>query len=193
VNITDVLLQVVTALHQLGVPYVVVGSLASSARGFPRTTNDADIVADLRCEHADPLATALGTEFYVDAAAIERAIAQCRSFNAIHRASGFKVDIFVPPPDGFGRQQLARRSREQLDRAGAVAVFVATAEDVVIAKLDWYRASGGQSDRQWQDLVGVIKVQGPAIDYEYLRQWAARLDLSQLLDRALAEAGPSLT
>ena len=188
-NITEVLLQVVTVLDRLGVPYVVVGSLASSARGFPRTTNDADIVADLRAEHAAPFMSALGTEFYVDAGAIERAIARYRSFNAIHRGSGFKVDVFVPPPDGFGRQQLARRSQELLDRAGASAVFVATAEDVVIAKLDWYRASGGQSDRQWQDLVGVIKVQAPAIDRGYLRQWAARLDLSQLLDRALAEAG----
>ena len=187
-NITDVLLQVVTVLDRLGVPYVVVGSIASSARGFPRTTNDADLVADLRSEHADPLVAALGTDFYVDRAAIERAITRHRSFNAVHHGSGFKVDIFVPPPDGFGRQQLARRSREHLDSTGALAVFVATAEDVVIAKLEWYRASGGQSDRQWQDLVGVIKVQAPAIDREYLRQWAARLDLSDLLDRALAEA-----
>ena len=100
------------------------------------------------------------------------------------------MDVFVPPPDGFGRQQLARRSREHLDSKGTRAVFVATAEDVVIAKLQWYSASGGQSDRQWQDLVGVIKVQAPAIDREGLRQWASRLDLSQLLDRALVEAGP---
>ena len=69
-------------------------------------------------------------------------------------------------------------------------MFVATADDVVIAKLDWYRASGGQFDRRWQDLVGVIRVQAPAIDREYLRQRAARLELSPLLDRALAEAGP---
>ena len=189
-NITDVLLRVVTVLDGLGVPYVVVGSLASSARGFPRTTNDADIVADLNSGHTDPLVAALGTDFYVDSVAIERAITRHRSFNAIHRASGFKVDIFVPPPDGFGRQQLARRSREHLDSTGSLAVFVATAEDVVIAKLEWYRASGGQSDRQWQDLVGVLKVQAPAIDLEYLRQWASRLGLSDLLDRALAKAAP---
>lgn len=187
-NITDVLLRVVTVLDGLRVPYVVVGSLASSAHGFPRTTNDADIVADLGMEHAGSLVTALGTDFYVDPDAIERAIARHRSFNAIHRESGFKVDIFVPPPDGFGRQQLARRAPEYLDAAGTLAVFVATAEDVVIAKLEWYRASGGQSDRQWQDLVGVIKVQAPAIDREYLGQWAERLGVSDLLDRALAEA-----
>lgn len=95
-NITDVLLRVVTVLDQLGVPYVVVGSLASSAHGFPRTTNDADIVADLRREHTDPLVAAPGTEFYVDPAAIERAITRHRSFNAIHHGSGFKVDVFVP-------------------------------------------------------------------------------------------------
>lgn len=187
-SITDVLLQVLTVLDELRVPYVVVGSLASSARGFPRTTNDADIVADVRREHADPLVAALGTAFYIDPAAVERAITQHRSFNAIHHGSGFKVDVFVPPPGGFGWQQLARRSREHLDSTGSLAVFVATAEDVVIAKLEWYRASGGVSDRQWQDLVGVLKVQGPATDREYLRLWAARLNLTDLLGRALSEA-----
>ncbi|MCX6544369.1 MAG: hypothetical protein NTV05_08135 [Acidobacteria bacterium] len=187
-TITDVLLQVINVLDELDVEYVLVGSVASSARGFPRSTNDADIVADLRPEHTDRLVASLGGEFYIDPGAVARAVVGHRSFNAIHHASGFKVDVFVPPPDGFGRQQLARRSQEHLDPAGPQAVFVATAEDVVLSKLDWYRASDGMSDRQWHDLVGVIKVQAPTIDLAYLRQWAARLGLTELLDRALAEA-----
>lgn len=190
-TITDVMLQVVKVLDELGVEYVLVGSVASSARGFPRTTNDADIVADLMLEHIDRLVASLRDGFYIDHEAVERAVVRHRSFNAIHHASGFKVDVFVPPPDGFGRQQLARRSEEHLDPDGPQAVFVATAEDVVISKLDWYRASGGTSDRQWRDLVGVIKVQAPGIDRAYLRHWAARLGLTELLDRALTEAGES--
>jgi hypothetical protein len=186
--IIDAMLAVISALDDVGVAYVLVGSVASSAHGFPRTTNDADIVADLRLEHIDPLVEGLRETFYLDADAVARAIVRHRSFNAIHRASGFKVDVFVPPPDGFGRQQLARRSEEHLDPERSQVVFVATPEDVVISKLEGYRASGETSDRQWRDVVGVIKVQEPTLDLEYLRHWAARLDLTGLLDRALAEA-----
>ena len=186
-TITHVMLQVINAFDALGVEYVVVGSVASSARGFPRTTNDADIVADLRPEHADALLARLHDDFYVDADAVARAIDRHRSFNAIHHGSGFKVDVFVPAPDGFGRQQLARRAKEYLDPEKPEPVFVATAEDVVIAKLDWFRASGSTSDRQWHDLVGVIKVQALDIDRAYLRRWAVSLGLSELLERALAE------
>jgi len=189
VNVLDVLRQVVTVLEGLDVPYVVVGSVASSARGFPRTTNDADIVADLRPDHAGPLAAVLGGSFYVDADAIARAIAQHRSFNAIHLETGFKIDVFVPQPGGFGWQQLSRRLPERLGARSDTLVFVATGEDIVIAKLDWYRSSGEGSARQWQDLVGVIKVQGPALDRDYLREWAATLGLTGLLERALADAG----
>jgi hypothetical protein len=189
VNILDVVRQVVAALEGLDVPYVLVGSIASSARGIPRTTNDADIVADLRHDHAAPLAAALQGRFYVDVGTVIRAISQHRSFNAIHLETGFKIDVFVPPPGGFGWQQLARRLPERLGAEGANPVSVATAEDTVIAKLEWYRASGEASDRQWLDLVGVIKVQGPAIDGAYLREWSAKLGLTALLDRALMDAG----
>lgn len=181
------LLLVVAVFERLGVPYVVVGSMASSAHGFPRTTNDADIVADLGSDHAADVVSALQPAFYVERAGVERAVAQYRSFNAIHLASAFKVDVFVPPPDGFGRQQLARRTRERLGpEPEARALYVATAEDVVLSKLEWYRASGEVSDRQWLDLLGVIKVQGEALDRTYLRTWAARLGLEGLLERALA-------
>jgi hypothetical protein len=189
VNILDVLHQVVAALEGLDVPYVLVGSVASSAHGFPRTTNDADIVADLHREHAAPLAAALQGRFYIDADSVARAISQRRSFNAIHLETGFKIDVFVPPPGGFGWQQLARRLPERLGAESASPVSVATAEDTVISKMEWYRASGHASDRQWLDLVGVLKVQGSAIDRAYLREWSAKLGLTALLDRALTDAG----
>lgn len=187
---TDIVLQVAGVLDALGVPYVLVGSMASSAHGFPRTTNDADVVADLALPQAEPLVSALTPDYYVDRSAVDRAIVQFRSFNVIHVASAFKVDVFVPRPDGFGRQQLARRSREPLGPGlEAPSLYVATAEDVVLSKLQWYRASGDASDRQWHDLVGVMKIQGGSLDRSYLQEWATRLGLSPLLERAFAEAG----
>ncbi|MDO8835383.1 MAG: hypothetical protein Q7V01_07285 [Vicinamibacterales bacterium] len=183
-NLTSVVGLVVAALDAAGVAYVLVGSLASSARGFPRATNDADLVADLRREHVDQLVAALQESFYIDTDAVVRAVSAHRSFNAIHHASGFKVDVFVPPPGGFGWQQLARRVAERLGATDMPPVFVATAEDMVIAKLDWFRATGGTSDRQWQDIVGIVAVQGPALDRNYLREWATRLGLADLLERA---------
>jgi hypothetical protein len=183
-------LRVAHVLDALSVPYVLVGSMAAAAWGFPRTTNDADIVAGLQAHHIDPLVAALAAEFYVDRAAVERAVTHWRSFNAIHLETAFKVDIFVPPAGGFGRQQLARRTQTRIGpEPDADMLAVATAEDTVLAKLDWYRSAGSSSDRQWQDVVGVIKVQGHALDYAYLREWAERLGLAALLDRALSEAG----
>jgi hypothetical protein len=190
VNPTEILLQVATLLEALGVPYAVVGSMASSAWGFPRTTNDADLVAELQPFHIDVLVAALSADFYIDRAAVEQAVTRGRSFNAIHLESAFKVDVFVPQADGFGRQQIARRRREPLGPGPAAGVIcVATAEDVVLANLDWYRAAGSSSDRQWQDVTGILKVQGPALDLAYLRLWAARLSLTSFLDRALSEVG----
>ena len=187
-NLSAILQHVVSVFDDVGVPYVVVGSVASSARGFPRTTNDVDIVADLRPEHVPAVVARLGHEFYVDQEAVSRAIALCRSFNAIHAESGFKVDVFVPAAGSVGRQQLARRTLETLGAEGGQRLFVSTAEDVVLAKLEWFRASGETSERQWRDVVGVLRVQGAAIDRTYLREWAVRFGVLDLLERALADA-----
>jgi hypothetical protein len=105
---------VARALDQLGVPHAIVGSLASSLHGVPRSTNDVDIVATLRREHADALASALGDAFYVDSDMIRDAIDRRSEFNVIHLGTMFKVDVFVPALD--------RVSRAQIDRAAIVNV-----------------------------------------------------------------------
>jgi hypothetical protein len=186
----DIVLLVARTLESLGVPYVLVGSLASSARGVPRSTNDADIVAALSVAHVGPLVARLSPDFYVDEEAVRRAVAAGRSFNAIHQDTAFKIDVFVPPPGGFGHQQLLRRVREEAGSAASPQpLYIATAEDVVLAKLLWYKAGGRASDRQWQDIVGLIRVQDSALDATYLRAWASTLGLSDLLAQALAEGG----
>lgn len=187
---TEILLRVSAVLESLGVPHAVVGSMASSAWGFPRSTNDVDLVADLRPEHVASLVEALDTDFYVDADAVERAVRSGRSFNAIHRLSAFKVDVFVPPPGGFGLQQIARRRLERVSPASDGPLVAVTApEDAILGKLEWFVKAGAVSDRQWRDVVGVMTVQRERLDLAYLRQWAARLGLLPLLERALADAG----
>lgn len=187
---SGILLRVASILDSLGVEYAVVGSMASSTWGFPRSTNDADIVADIQPPHLPGLVEALSPDFYVDPTAVERAIRTGRSFNAIHRSSAFKVDIFVPAAGAFGKQQILRRRLEQIGpEPGAGSLAVALPEDVLLAKLQWYVASGSVSDRQWQDVLGIIKVQGERLDRPYMREWAVRLGVLPLLERALSEAG----
>lgn len=180
---------VVRALDQLGVDYFVGGSIASGIHGEPRQTVDADIVAALAGRQAAPLVELLRPQFYADLPSILAATENQSSFNLIHLETMVKVDIFVTWRTDFGRVQLSRRVRRALDTPEPVEFYVATPEDTVLAKLQWYRAGGETSDRQWRDVLGVLKVQAEALDRAYLRDWAARLSLANVLRRALDEAG----
>ncbi|MBI4585030.1 MAG: hypothetical protein HY717_13540 [Planctomycetes bacterium] len=180
-------LQVGAALEKLGVPFHLGGSLASSIHGLPRATLDADLVADLRPGQGRTLVRLLGSEFYADAQAIEEAIERRASFNVIHLKTMFKVDVFVLEDEAFHRESFRRSRPEKLLPFGA-AVRVATPEDTVLHKLLWFQKGGGVSDRQWGDLLGILKVQGGRIDEAYLQNWAGKLGIGELLERALRQA-----
>jgi hypothetical protein len=172
---------VTEALAQLGVPHAVVGPLASSLHGIPRSTNDADIVAALRPEHVAPLASALGEGFTVDPDMIRDAIARRSEFNVIHLATMFKVDVFVPALDPVAQAELRRATMMEAGEGGSVKLRVATAEDTIARKLRSYREGGEVSERQWADAVGVIAVQGEALDMTYLSQTADALGIRRPL------------
>ncbi len=182
-----VTLQVVDALEQVGATYVIGGSLASTIHGVVRTTLDTDIVADLSLRQAQPFADLLTGAFYLDVNTIRHAIRQRSSFNVIHLATMFKVDIFVSKGRPFDRQQLDRRQRWIADPDSGRTICVATPEDTVLAKLAWYRLGDEISDRQWRDILGVLAVQGDRLNLTYMRQWAASLGVSDLLEQALGE------
>ncbi len=181
--------RVVQAFEKLGVDYLVGGSVASSVFGEPRQTVDADLLACLLGRHAEPLVQQLAGEFYADLPAILAAIQHQSSFNLIHLETMSKVDVFVSWRTPFGQSQLSRREKKTVGQASALELYFASAEDTVLAKLDWYRKGGGVSDRQWRDLLGVLKVQAGVLDQQYLKHWASELGVTDLLNRALDEAG----
>ena len=184
----SVLLQVARMLEERAISYVLVGSLASSMHGMYRSTADIDILADVKPEQVRPLLEALQESFYVDEHAMREALTQRSSFNVIHLDSVFKVDIFLPKTDEFAWAQLERRQLRRISPDTKDAVYVATAEDTVLAKLRWYRFGNEVSDTQWNDVVGIIGASGESLDQDYMRFWAAKLELADLFEKALAEA-----
>jgi len=181
----DVTLQVIDVLESLGITYVIGGSLASTLHGVARTTLDSDLVADIKLEHIAAFVEQLQTSFYVSAPSIIDAIVFQSSFNLIHLATMFKVDIFIPKPRFFDRSQLANRTSIIVSHSPERTAYVASAEDTILAKLEWYRMGDELSERQWRDIIGVIRVQQDKLDIAYLREQAVELKVSDLLEKAL--------
>jgi hypothetical protein len=174
-------------LESLSVRWAVGGSIASAAHGEPRATNDVDVIAALTPPSAREVVERLGDDFYGDVDAASDAARRHSSFNVIDNRSFIKLDIFVPRPGPLGVGQL--------DRARPLDVFpgvrpipVLGPEDIVLQKLQWYRASGGVSDRQWRDIVSVLRIAGDRIDHEYLDGVADESGLTELLRAVRADA-----
>lgn len=180
-----VVLKVVKAFDELGIDYLVGGSLASSVFGVPRATQDVDLIADLDASHSSRLEEILRDEFYVDADMILSAIRTQGSFNVIHLATMFKADVFLMRQDEWSQQE-ARRARieELIGPDGPVSIRFASPEDTLLHKLFWYRLGDEVSDRQWSDVLGILKVQAEDLDEEYLARWSRYLKVEDLLDRA---------
>lgn len=183
------ILEVASVLDNLKIKYLIVGSVASSLQGFPRATNDADVVVAISSQHIPALFDALKSSFYIDELAMRRAVQTRRSFNAIHFEALFKFDFYVAGNDPFFDAQLSRRQLITLRPETTQEVFISSPEDTILAKLSWYRKGEETSDRQWSDVVGVIKVQKTQLDLSYLHDWAEKLAVADLLRKALNDAG----
>jgi hypothetical protein len=177
-----VALRVADALDRLGVRWTIGGSIASSLAGEPRSTLDIDMVAAIEEQQADALAADLSGDFYVDPESLRQAIRARGSANLIHQATQLKVDLFIAGGTPLDMQQLARR---QTARIGERTLFVHPPEDILLQKLRWYRVGGEVSDRQWRDVLAIVRTQGPRLDRAYLRTHAATIEVVDLLERAL--------
>ena len=184
----EVTLKVTDVFEKLGVPYFIAGSLASTLYGMVRTTQDSDIVAEMRLEHLPMFVSALQDEFYIDEEMFAESIQRNSSFNIIHRETMFKVDVFIPLPRPFLQAQLDRAERQTFSFETEISAKFASPEDTILSKLEWYRMGGEVSDRQWRDIIGVLKTRAGELDLAYLRHWAAELHVSDLLERVLKKS-----
>jgi hypothetical protein len=181
--------RILEVLDRLEIPYFVTGSVASSVYGIARTTLDLDLVADLRENHVPQLVSELRADFYADPEMMGDALKRGRSFNLIHLATSYKIDIFPLGRDEYSREAFRRRRYSQTAPPGEepVECALASLEDVALSKLRWYKAGGEVSQTQWKDLRGILMVSGARLDRDYLRLWASRLEVADLLERLLNE------
>jgi hypothetical protein len=181
--------RVAEVLDGLGIAYVIGGSMASSAHGQVRTTADADLAIEIAPDQVMGLIDGLGPGFYVSREAVDEAIRDRRSFNAIHVKTLFKLDFFVLGDEPFDREEFRRRTALNLEPGHSV-LNIKTPEDTILRKLLWFRDDGGTSEQQWRDVLGVLALRRDALDNAYLDEWSSRLGLSEMLRRARREALP---
>lgn len=179
---------VLRVLGGLGVRHFVGGSIASSAHGVARASVDGDVVAELEPSHVARFVSELRDFYYVPEDRVRDAVARRASFNLIHLETMLKVDVFVSRDRPFDRRAFERSRPASIGGSGGATLPVSSAEDVVLAKLEWYRKGGEVSERQWTDVMGVLQVTGGALDLRYLRHGAVELGVGDLLQRALEEA-----
>jgi hypothetical protein len=180
----------VEALEKLGINYYLGGSVVSSTWGRPRSTLDVDLVADIGTEQIAPLVEQLEERYYIDGGMIDDAIQRRASFNVIHLKTFIKVDVFIPDESVYSKLE-AERVRQRLVGEGELAreYKVSSPEDIILRKLQWYRLGGEVIQQQWNDILGVLKMRAITLDTDYLRQWAAHLEVADLLERAIQQSG----
>ncbi len=177
---------------ELGVDYYIGGSVASSAYGIARATLDVDLVVNLRRRNVRPFVNRLESTYYIDEKMILDAIERRSSFNLVHLETMIKIDVFIPTDRPYDREAFQQRREDTLDEEHKDTTFhLASPEDTILGKLEWFRKGGEVSERQWQDILGVMRVQGKLLDMNYLRHWAMALRVVDLLEQVAQEAGIS--
>ena len=187
-NIATILEPVVKTFEELGVLYYVGGSVASSAYGIARATLDVDLVSNLQSHQVNLLVEKLKPAYFIDSKMILDAIKTGSSFNIIHLDSMMKIDFFILIDKPYPQKAFERKRIDTLDdEADSIKMYLCSPEDIILNKLEWYKAGNQVSERQWLDVLGVIKVQGDSLELEYMKRWAKELDVLDLLEKALIE------
>jgi hypothetical protein len=187
-EVMEALTSLVEAFEQLGIAYYIGGSVSSSLHGLARRTQDVDVIADIGSSQVPLLVQRLQRDYYVDEQAWQDAVRRGLPYSVIHLGTMLKIDLMPLKRRAFTREE-ASRAQAHILEAGTRAVRVASAEDAILTKLEWFEMGGRSSSRQWNDILGIMKQQGTALDFSYLAHWGDALGVRELLDQALVEAG----
>ena len=187
-DLIDALEPVVAIFRELGIQHFVGGSIASSFHGATRSTMDVDVVCDMTEAQVPAFLSSFSRDFYVSPTAVQHAVQSKSSFNLIHLPTSFKVDVFISRGRPFDNDSMRRATRETIGLTKTLEVPIATAEDSIISKLEWYRLTNETSERQWSDVTRLIRLMGEDADIAYLRQAADEVGVGDLLKRLLEQS-----
>lgn len=178
----------VELFKELNISYYICGSIASSSYGTSRATQDIDLVSDISEQLVNVLVDNLKSYYFIDGDMIKEAIKTESSFNLIHLKTMMKLDIFILRNDLFHKNTIQRKIEDTIDNdEKSIKIYLSSPEDVILSKLDWYVKGNEVSERQWLDIIGVIKVQKENLDIPYLKKWSLELKVNKLLNRAFTE------
>ena len=188
-EILSALEPLVKALDDTSIAYFIGGSIASSAYGLARATMDVDMIVNLKPFQIQSFVKMLKEEYYVDIEMIAQAVNNKSSFNILHLPTMLKIDFFILKEQPYSIKSFERRVLNTLDDSeDSIKVFLCSPEDIIISKLDWFRLSNETSERQWLDILGVIKVQKDNLNRKYLKHWTEQLNLLELLQKAFNQS-----
>jgi hypothetical protein len=175
VTVQDLFSRLVAALDASEIPYMLTGSYASSVHGIPRATKDIDIVIfPTRDQLTRLIAQFPDGSYYADLNDAVEALRRRSQFNVLDFATGWKVDFIIPPFSEFHEEEFARRRAIPVE---GVSLFVASPEDIILAKLQWAKA--GNSSRQLEDAANVLSTQRSRLDLAYIERWVRKLGLGE--------------
>ena len=169
-DLQEALLPIIDVLEQLGVDYLLTGSVACSVYGLPRAVQDVDVLAELHSKQLPFLFERLVESYLFDRDAVTLAVQQRTPFSLLHLSRLVKIDILLPSTT-FEVSVLQHRQTTLLIE-GRAPLWMASPEDIILMRLIWYCQTGSQADDQWNDLLGILKVQAPTLNLAYLSQQA---------------------
>jgi hypothetical protein len=183
----EVMQRITAALDRAGIAYMLSGSFSSAYYGAPRSTQDIDLVIAATPAQLRAFVQSLSSDrYYADLDAALEAHRRQSLFNVIDLATGWKIDLIIRKSRAFSQEEFNRR---QLVNLLDTPLFVASAEDVIIAKLEWSKLA--QSQRQVEDVAAILRVRSELLDQSYLEKWIIELGITKEWNAARRAAGLS--
>lgn len=188
IDLLDAITPVIAAFEQSKIVYYMQGTVAASLYGLQRATFAIDLVADLYTKHADVLLEQLKLAYAIDEQVIREAISARTCFDIVHIKSLVKVTVSLSQNHPF-EQGIRRRLQRCVLAENSPSICVASPEDIVLTQLKEYQAGGEVADDQWNEILGVLKVQSTNLDFPYLERRASKLNIADLLKQGYVDAG----